>query len=835
MRQMSQCGYESNIGDEDMGSKNILRAACLAALISTGLVSAATGWAGESKTLQFDIKPQSLASALNEFAMQSHQQILFTPEVAAGKTSVGVQGSLTAEEALLRVLEGTGLAVSKSEGMILVAQADDRKASSEFSRLSALRAAAELDSKGALESNVVESGSLSKLEEVVVTAQRRTERLIETPLSIGVLSGADLDRGSSRGIADVLNQVGGVSLLESAPGSQTIAIRGVVAAAGTSTTAYYLDEVPFTQITVSQLPDANAFDLSRVEVLRGPQGTLYGASALSGVVRVLTNDAKLDDFEVKIRLRGSHTENGGGNYGADTAVNVPLIPGKLAIRAAAGYSELSGFVDSTVNGAQRINDSQLQSYRLKATYQATEDLSFKLGLSRSKIENGAPSASLEGFTTPFSENQADERVYDIYSLLTEYSWQTVSLLSSTSYLDYAPKSNWEILLGGTNFLTLVNRFGVHSFSQEFRLASRLSGTWQWSAGAIYKDTSESILQAPSGVWETVFVTPYLAKTDSESYATFGELTKSFAEGKFDVTAGARYFSDEHLNTQQSELFGLPNAPDLPAKFHRTTGRMVLAYKPQTDRMFYGSVATGFRSGLNQPFGTVAQYPGVFSALKADSLLTYETGAKGTLLGGALTYDAAVYFMDWKDIQQTVTTQIGFLAYINGESASGPGFDGSVAYRVTDALTLEASVGWNGLELDEDVIRQDANGNNLVFIPKGARPNSSPEWTGSIGARYTAPLPVADMRAVLSSNFSYRSSVSERFLLGNPTSVESGESDDMNALQASIGLENDRWGVDLYGDNLLNDDGALQAANPVAATTAVRLRPRTIGMQVRFSY
>ena len=213
-------------------------------------------------------------------------------------------------------------------------------------------------------------------DEIVVTAQRREQRLLDTPVSIGVLSGATLERAGSRSVADALSQVGGVSLIERAPGNVQVTIRGVVAdpAAGTSTTGYYLDEVPFSFITLSQLPDTSAYDLARVEVLRGPQGTLYGANALSGVVRVLGNDPDPDRLETNGRLRLSTTRDGSENYQGDLMLNVPLADGKVAIRGVVSYADLSGYIDSNLSGVRDINATKARNYRLKLLFRPVDAL-----------------------------------------------------------------------------------------------------------------------------------------------------------------------------------------------------------------------------------------------------------------------------------------------------------------------------------------------------------------------------------------------------------------------------------------------------------------------------
>jgi len=670
-----------------------------------------------------------------------------------------------------------------------------------------------------------ESESPSALEEIVVSAQRREERLIDAPISIGVLSGSDLDRGSSHGVSDVLNQVGGVSLIETQPGNAQIAIRGVVADAysGTSTTGYYLDEVPFAFINTAQLPDVNAFDLSRVEVLRGPQGTLYGVNALSGVVRVLSADAELDNFQAKGRMRGSDTAHGSGNYGADLALNVPLIPGELAVRGVASYSNLSGFIDSSLTGQRRINDSESQAYRMKMNYKPLNNLNIKLGWTRSDINNGAPSKAFEDLTTPFSPDQADARVYDTYNLIAEYDWSHVSLLSSTSYFDYRADTQEEILLPDEFRLNYLNRYSLNSFSQEFRFASKLGGPWQWSAGTIYKDTKQLQLQsAPE-----FFAAPYEDKNRSESYAVFGETTRSLGGDKFAVTAGVRYFHDDLLSTELSNFFASPLTPPRPVTFERVTGRVVASYKPDAAQTFYASVASGFRSGVNQT-SAVEQVVPSLGSVKPDSLISYEVGAKGEVFRNTLSYEAALYYTDWTDIQQGLILPIGFFAGVNVGDASGLGVDASARYQVTDAFTLQGGIGWNGLELDQDIFTS-----GVLLFAEGERLNNSPEWTGSVTGSYSIETPITGWRVVLSSTFSYRSPMTLRYLQGDL--LTETESDPMRSLQADIGFQSDRWSLSLYGDNLTDDRGAITPPDITYANNSVRQRPRTIGLQVIFNY
>jgi outer membrane receptor protein involved in Fe transport len=215
------------------------------------------------------------------------------------------------------------------------------------------------------------------------------------------LCGADLDKSSVQSVSDALSMVPGVAVNVTGQGGETkLTIRGVTAAgslfAGPSPIGYYLDSVPFGLVRSAVQPYANSYDLNRIEVLRGPQGTLYGASALNGVVRVLTNDADLNDFDFKARASVSSTESGGGNWREDAAVNLPIVDGKLAARLVVGQEHDSGWINSPIGN--NINDGDLKNIRLKVNAQPIDDLSIKLGATHEEANFGAPPQGTDDFT-----------------------------------------------------------------------------------------------------------------------------------------------------------------------------------------------------------------------------------------------------------------------------------------------------------------------------------------------------------------------------------------------------------------------------------------------------
>lgn len=385
-----------------------------------------------------DIRSQPIGDALNEFGQQSGIQILLYSEVAKGLTGPALVGAFTPDEALLQLLSNTGLTYSYVNARTIAihsvistvggrealrkeaAPPVMRLANLQISEEHSIELAQETDTRDVGHQNSSDERRRPRIEEVVVTAQKRTERLQDVPISISVLGGSDLDRSTAEGITESLNSVPGVLAQASYIGGGTqIAVRGVAASStllhGSSPIAYYLDSVPFGLIKTSVAPDSNAYDLERVEVLRGPQGTLYGASALNGVVRVLSKDADLEEFQFKARTSASGTERGGDvNYRADLAANVPIVEGKLAARAVVGYDNQSGWIDRP--NEKDANDAELRNMRLKLNAQPIDELSVGLSVWLSRAKYGAPSMANDNGRYSIAAYEPMLTDYDTYGL-----------------------------------------------------------------------------------------------------------------------------------------------------------------------------------------------------------------------------------------------------------------------------------------------------------------------------------------------------------------------------------------------------------------------------------
>ena len=676
-----------------------------------------------------------------------------------------------------------------------------------------------------------------QLEEVVVTAQKRQERLQDVPISLSVVSGADLDQSTYAGINDALNTVPGIAAFKNSQ-QQTgtlLSFRGVSAAgalaSGASTVAYYVDSVPFGMIRTALVPDPDVYDLQRIEVLRGPQGTLYGANALNGVVRVITNDPDLERFDFKARAFTSTTDGGGVNYGGDFAANVPIVDNVLGARFTLSDEQDSGWVNSAL--ATHVNDGQMLNARLKLAYHPIENLTVDLSAWHSQQSAGAPSSGDSNYNNQSSLPQPLETKFDAYGARITYEFPSATLSSMTSYVnyrndnlfDYSPAFNAPYE-ADTNLTSRV-------FAEELNVASRNTGPWTWSAGAMFRDDRDTTFQDllyPSPV-PVLYPQPYWLRAPlddfadtSRSWAGFGELGRRFAEGKLGVTVGLRYFHDSQGTEPVAPGTGPVPPPNAitQATSSAATPRATLSWYAAQNLTAYASYSQGFRSGVPQDELVGSAYP----PLKPDRLHNYEVGAKGSLFDGKLVYEADAFYTRWIDIQQSIDVpinNINVLVLTNAGDASGEGVEFSVTGRPISPLSITATFGWNNLHFTETIL----SGGAVVF-PEGSRPNISPEYTGGLAAKYSIPLGASGNKFVISAAGNYISPLNTTYLTAGTV-----ESNSYLVTRASLGLETrDHWVVNLFVDNANNYNGS-QQPNPFLPQWDTRIQPRTFGVQLNY--
>lgn len=686
----------------------------------------------------------------------------------------------------------------------------------------------------AAQSQGAEQGiSGDQFEEVIVTAQKRTESLVDVPISISALSGRALDQSTAEGVAEALRSVPGVATVSdrNALGTQVI-VRGVAGgglfSGSGAPIAYYLDSVPFGLVRTAIAPDSTAFDLERVEVLRGPQGTLYGASALNGVVRILTKEVDLDSIEFKTRALTSATRHGGWNYRGDAAVNVPVTEGKLAFRLTAGYQDFSGWIDRETG--RDANDAEAGNLRFKLKAQPTEELTIGLSTWTSRADYGAPNT---GDANRFHASTVDEPSsvdYDVVALNVDYDFGLATLSSATSYLEYEAFNILDygpfcgVFCAG---FTQTNNLSSDVFTEELLLNSNHRGPWRWSIGGFFRDVSDESGylfpgSPPAGFDDT-----------SRSIAFFGEVTRGFGDGRFELTGGLRHFRDRVRMRDRAPGSTITDQ----ATFESTTPRVVLTWHASANATVYASYSQGFRSG-------VVQTPEVitvgFPPAEPDKLTNYEIGAKADLLDRQLSVELAGYFIDWKNIQQNLSVPINNTFYagiVNGPGASGAGLDVSITARPGAGLSFGVTSSYNDLGFESDVLT-----NGVTLFDKGERPNQSPKLTLSGFAQYEFGLG-GGYTGMFGASANYTSEVSLRNVIDGARIVSPSESLLIGGASFTLSAP-ESWEAKLFVDNVTNDQGvALSNSFPDPFSTTrsfipswdARPRPRTFGLQIDYRY
>ena len=652
------------------------------------------------------------------------------------------------------------------------------------------------------------------LEEVVVTARKRSERQIDVPIALTSISGDALDQRGVSSVGAALSEVPGVNIYDRG-GSYKLSIRGISTSLGSNENGYYLDDLPFTGVTVPLNPDVRAWDIDRIEVLRGPQGTLFGEGSMGGTVRILTRDPEFNDWDAKLSLSGSSTSDGGTNRGAKAMINIPLVDDRLALRLAGTKEKFPGWIDNVVTGAQNVNLLEYTSYRAKLRFQPTDALSVGASYWHYKVDGPG------GTSTADDRGDADQGFslaavieYSLVGFSAAYDFGPVELAYSFADNSFELPQRGA-LFGGTLEASIL----IDVRSNELRLASQGDGPLQWTLGAYKREAirRDAFVFALFGLNNT-------SRTDATSEALFGEATWSLSSAPIDLTLGLRSVRED-LKGQEANS-GVPTPP-AGGKYNSTNPRFIVAWRPNEAWRVYASAAKGYRSGQLQPsvskgIGGALGIP-LPDALSDDSIWTYELGTKASLADNRATFEAAIYQSDWKDVTVRIPLgATGFNGLINSKGIDVQGLEASLTTLLGEAWRLNLNASYS-----DAVFAGTVPGTG---IKDGSPVDDHAKTTASMSLDYTTTV-FGDLTGTGRFGVQY---ASERdFPSFGPPQYLPG--DTTTTMELRFGLESRHWGVQLFVDNLTDEDGAIspRAAQqvPGALPTATRFRPRTIGLQV----
>lgn len=854
----------------DIARYRILIMARQALLCAAGLALALPAMAF-ADSARFDIAAEAMPAALREFAAQAHIQILYQYNAVKNAQGNAISGDLDKRAALEQLLRHSGLEVVYSSDSAATIRRVSRPTAS-LNRDDTSRAAdggagnASRDSlqlaqadQGALGSAPAEGKTATAPQskplataEVIVTAQKRDERLQDVPVPVAVLNADNLVNSHQTLFRDYYSTVPGLNMTTTTQSSQILSIRGIVTNPGNPTVGITIDDMPFGSTTINGgglvVPDFDPGDLSRIEVLRGPQGTLYGASSLGGLIKFVTVDPSTDRMSGNFQAGLSGVQNGDPvGYMYRGALNVPLGQ-NFAVRAS-GFARLDpGYIDNPVTGAQGINEAHASGGLLSGLWQPARDFSLKLTALLQQV-NGDGSSDSEPGLGDLQQNYipgvgAYNRRAQAYSATMKAKLGVVDLVAISGYSVNEFSDSWDFTFGlgdltqaqfGVTGTPIASRNTTDKFSQEIRLSTSIGSKLDFMLGAFYTHENSRYLQhvvaedpttgAVVGLWCTC-TTPTLY----DEHALFPDLTVHFTD-RFDVQFGARKswiqqrFRPQVTTGPLADVFlGQPSPVVVPAASvsdNPFTYLVTPQYRVSPDLMVYMRLASGYQSG-----GSNQGIPNVPLDYKPSKTKNYEIGAKGDLLDHKLSFDASIYYIDWQDIQLSFLSPQQFAYNGNGGHAKSQGVELSLKSAPINGLTIGGWITYDDASLSEDF--PDAVIAAGEFGLSGDRLPFSSRYSGYLSVEQSIPL-FGSWVGYVGGDVGY---VDDRvgFFASGP-----GQRTQFPAYWKTdlrVGAQYDTWTVNVFANNVADRRGAIAGGTGYFPPFAVEyIQPRTVGLNV----
>jgi len=713
--------------------------------------------------------------------------------------------------------------------------------------------------------------SVGSLEEVIVTAQKRAERLQDVPISITALSEEALMRTGADKAAEYISQTPGAFYSDAGQGRSRINIRGLQTTnsatfeEGQSPTAIYIDDLP--SLSTSNpwaQTDLRLYDIERIEVLRGPQGTLFGSGALGGALRIITNKPDLQHYQGGVEAGLETTHGGDESWNISSRINLPLVQNRFALRAMGYWRQDGGWVENTFRNEKGANSTESKGGRLMLAYNPNDEVSLRLTVLRQEDFSDDKSAvnfsgsapyKFSGWTPAYTDSRLT-----FYNLNADINFGPLLVTSATSYADsranlgqglglpFQYAFNWRTSPDAT--FGEDNIFTAKTFAQELRVTSHHGGRLQWVAGGFYMDQdlgqdqhwySSTVVAITSSTTIGAWSVP--AKTKQK--ALFGEVNFNLSD-TVAIVAGARLFeySFERFNEFAFGILADPTAqyptPVREIDESGVTPRAAIRYKPTDKMMVYVQAAEGFRIGQPNYSGGLTDAGNGFVyplGSKSDRLWNYELGVKSGLLNNTLRLNASLFYIDWKDMQLQRGNPLPNAAIAccftdNPGDATSKGAEIEIEYMPTNYLTL----GTSHSVADAKLTSIEESGTNLIA---GNRLPGTPEYWSSNYIQLSGAGLIGQADAYLRLSHRYVGGVISDINNHSPFAFES---DSYNVFDARGGLSFGKYEVVLYMDNVANSDAAVSGTRDPSLSAEVtgggylyRLRPRTVGLTFRADF
>jgi outer membrane receptor protein involved in Fe transport len=866
--------------------------------------------AGQATTFALAINSQPLAVALQELARQSGIEIIFFSKLTDGHVAPAVQGNVTIDYALHHLLDGTHLTYRRLNASVIEIRSPDLPsgapdpaadpprtrtlavsntsmlpASSSVAAPLAAATSARGVSAGGSTSDPAAAG-IARLQEVIVTATRRQTLLQNTPISMSAVTGSTL---ASRGIMDLASLtslVPGLTFNNGGPTATRLIIRGIDSA-GEPMVGLYYDQTPIPGAVGSgndsggSTPLVPLFDVQRVEVLRGPQGTLYGSGSMGGTVRVLFNQPD-SAKEAAFDADAVTTDGGRPGYDTEGMINVPLVSDVLAARAVAWSQQVGGYIDNTLLHQTDVNDYHEEGGRLMLRYKPFRNLTLDGWYLYESIDGGQPiwmpaygsyntrSQTLLPFFDRFQIADLTAR-WDISqsvqatAIFSDFKRTTATAGSVSSFIEsyYNNAGDCAFFTNGGPPCSPAQQTGFNDFvagrfpsdlydlqhvatpQAEVRVSSVGDHFIDWTVGGFYSNrathanNSEVDANAATGVVlindQAEYVYTRLIYDRLKQVAGYGQasahltkkLTLTFGLRDASYTREAAGATPIGLDLVGASVTPWANTVSFTQKVNVTNTN--LSYQFTKNLMVYAGASQGFRpGGVNQVTGL----PSAFTPYKSDSLWDYEVGEKSSWFDRRLTFNFDGYLIDWTNMQVSGLTPNGAFSFItNAGAARATGLELDLAALPIEHLELHADFSLShayltASQVNPNVTGPGVAGNTIPFAPR---------YQGSLGAEYTVPLTQV-FAGTVRLDESY---VGESYSELNDSDGFDTELPAYALTNLRLGLlnVNSDWSVSLYADNIFNKVGLVTSANSALqpTTEVASVPPRTIGVNFRMKF
>lgn len=740
------------------------------------------------------------------------------------------------------------------------------------------------------------------LHDITVTATRSPTPILDTPVAVFANDRSRLERRGIHAASEFLQRTPGVSFSPLGGGISTLSIRGISSLVGAGTVGVYLDDAPV-QVRglgvggTSTNPYPMIFDIERIEVLKGPQGTLFGAGAEGGAIHFVTTDPDYDRFHAYSRVGISVTENGAPGGEAGITLNSPLRAGETALLLSGYYRSAGGWIDRFDPVREEkikanTNLAEAGMLRGKLSTHLSDRLRATASVFYQQEEQGDSSSIWRNLSSPSDGHFRNGHVqpqpvrdrFTLYGLRVDYDTGFASLISTTSFFDRRRTGTVDYTTFSADLLGVDYRTGYaigalasadmlntqRSFSQEIRLQSDANSNVQWVAGLFYQNTRQTAKEAvhspkadllTEGIFglsvRQLFGAPLLQPGNMVFHSLDHSRDRQIAfYGQADIalTSTLRLIAGLRIEHASSDLQNMQDGPfngGLSGGEARHTETPVLPraglkYKPSRNWTLFATVSKGFRMGGGNASVPSSSCSADLNALgftrapddyKSDFLWSYEAGAKGRLFDGRLFFDGSIFHMSWKDVQMQIPLSTCGFSYIgNAGTARSTGVDVRVATSPFDGFFLEGSFSYVHARYQDTVRGGVTPDLGQAILVKAGTPLPVAPWQASLAADYT--FPVSNGRGYIYTEYNFGSAYAfEREGTAGYDPLVTHQNARRHA-SIRLGFETDKTDIAVSVDNLFNSRNRLSTFHNTIRSDLLRdivPRPRTVSLTLTHTY